>query len=210
MLTKEEQEYEDRDFWNRGCKLARIKWIRIESTLGTINIDVDKHNHFKIGKCSEKFKGVSWVKLVTNAGERLLNMEHDYFILSNFETCGFGTSDRRGLGIATIENPTCEENERRKQDKVTCKYKRISWARIESNLLSIGLNIDRKYLIGGCSKEFPRMEWARLVTNAGSVELELSLNNEIKFNAFECHFLGVGAKVTKHKECLAPENEMDS
>jgi hypothetical protein len=99
-------------------------------------------------------------------------------------------------------NPTCDHKKFHKQQKEACKLKEITWARIESNLSPIGLNIDRRHVIGGCSKGFPRMEWARLVTNAGSAELDLSLDNEIIFNAFHCIFGKVGAKVTKYKECL--------
>ncbi len=145
------------------------------------------------------------MKLVTNAGERLLNLEHDHQVAYNFLPCGFGF-DLRGLQVNTTENVTCEGKERREQEKEQCKLKRISWARIESNLLPIGLNIDRKHVIGGCSKEFPRMEWARLVTDAGSVDLDLNLNNEIIINAFYCGLEYVGAKVKKHKECLPPHN----
>ncbi len=206
MLTVEEQEdSDDVRFWNQGCRLPRIKWARIESTLGTINIDVNVHRSFKIGRCSEKFKGVSWAKLVTNAGENLLNLEHHYDISINILPCGYGF-DLRGLEVNTTENPTCEEKEQRKQEKVTCIYKRITWARIEFNLLPIGLNIDRRHVIGGCSKEFPDMEWSRLVTNAGSLDLDLSLNNEIILNAFQCGIEQVVAEVTKHKECLPPQN----
>jgi hypothetical protein len=205
LLTKEEQEAEDSAF-KVGCRLPRIKWMRIESTLGTININVGFPIPINIGKCSEKFKGLSWVTLVTNAGKILLNMEHDHLVAYNFLPCGFATFDLRGLKVKTTENPTCEKIERRKQEKEACKLKRISWARIESNLLPIGLNIDRKHVIGGCSKEFPRMEWARLVTDAGSVELDLNLNNEIIINAFYCGLEYVGAKVKKHNDCLPPQN----
>jgi hypothetical protein len=58
-----------------------------------------------------------------------------------------------------------------------------------------------KIVIGGCSKRFPRMEWARLVTNAGTVKLDLKFANEIVFNRFRCNFERAGVKVIKHKEC---------
>jgi hypothetical protein len=213
-LTREEQEEQDEQAssvsnLNQGCKHKRIEWARIESNLPTINLDVGLAKSIKIGKCSEKLEGASWAKLVTNAGERLLNVNNDYYISFNFLPCGFGLDlDVRGLSIFSTENPTCFAEKQAKQEKVTCKLKEIKWARIESNLLPIGLNIDRKHVIGGCSKEFPRMEWARLVTDAGSAELDLNFTNEIELNAFSCRNRQVGAKVTKHKDCLSPQQQM--
>jgi hypothetical protein len=139
----------------------------------------------------------------------LLNMEHDHLVAYNFLPCGVRTFDFRGLEVNTTENPACENNERRKQEKEACKLKEITWARIESNLLPIGLNLDRRHVIGGCSKEFPHMGWARLVTNAGSADLDLNLNNEIIHNAFQCGIEHFGAKVTKRMECLQPQQQED-
>jgi hypothetical protein len=189
-----------------GCKHQKVKWARIESNLPAINIDVKQN--LNIGKCSDHFKGIGgWAKLVTNIGEKLLNLADDYQIIFNSETCGTGSNaDRRGMLIITTLNPTCMAAKMlKRQREVYCKYKRITWARIESNLLPIGLDIDRRHVIGGCSKEFPRMEWARLQTNAGSAELDLNLNNEIILNAFMCGAEQRGAEVTKHKECLPPK-----
>ncbi len=160
----------------------------------------------KIGKCREKFKGASWVKLVTNAGEKLLNMMDDHYITFNYHNCGppgeiFNTDYKRGIQIETTLNPTCEN--------MACKLKQISWARIESNLHPIGLDVNRRHVIGRCSKEFPGMEWARLVTNDGSAQLDLNFDNEVTFNAYSCWNMAVGAKIIKHRECLPPQKEMN-
>ncbi len=156
-LTKEEQEARRRSDIE-GCKYKRIVWARIESHLPPINIDVKAGSSVKIGKCSEKFQGASWVKLVTNGGEKILNMEDDHTITFNRQGCfpkdfiDINNLDQylRGIKIETTLNPTCES--------VTCKLKQISWARIESNLHPIGLDVNRRHVIGRCSKEFPGME----------------------------------------------------
>ncbi len=208
-LTKEERENRESVF-SEGCKYKRIEWARIESNLPPINIDVRSlGSSIKIGKCSEKFQGASWVKLVTNAGEKLLSMEDDHYIQFNSQGCfPSGVIDPinalqnlRGIKIETTLNPTCES--------VTCKLKQISWARIESNLHPIGLDVNRRHVIGRCSKEFPGMEWARLVTNDGSAQLDLNFDNEVIFNAYSCQNKAVGAKITKHRECLPPQKEMN-
>jgi hypothetical protein len=199
---------------NEGCKYKRIEWARIESNLPPINIDPTVEA--RIGKCNEKFQRASWVKLVTNAGERLLNMEDDHLIKFNTQPCfpsGVLVIENlhlhyRGVEIQTTLNPTCPENERRRQEEKTCKLKQIAWARIDSNLVPIGLDVNRRHVIGGCSKEFPSMEWARLVTNDGSADLDLNFDNEIVLNAFPCRNKTVGAKVTRHRECLPPQKPM--
>jgi hypothetical protein len=175
--------------------------------LPIITLNVDKYRRgevLNIGKCNEKLKGMVWAKLITNSGEKLLSMNEDHEITFNSAWCK-SINDGRGVNIKTTVNPTCGHIIK----NTGCNLKKITWARIESDLTPIGLDINRKYVVGRCSKEFPGMQWARLVTNGGSSNLDLNFDNEIRFNVIPCGIDWLGAKVTKHSECLPQQEDQN-
>lgn len=63
----------------------------------------------------------------------------------------------------------------------------VKWAAIESDLSPIPVNIKKVVLLGRCSKDFPYMKWARIVTNHGSSGyLDLNKDYRVQFNCLRC------------------------
>jgi hypothetical protein len=190
------------NIWTDGCNQKRVEWARVESSLGTKNIDV-AHGGLALGRCNDNYEEVGWAKLVTNLGERVFYMEDNHTIRFNNKYCiQGGAASLSGIQIHTTKDPSCKDYWYKKPypERPKCNYKGITWGGIESNLPPIKLDLS-KIVIGGCSKRFPPMEWARIVTNAGTVKLDLKFANEIIFNRFSCISGPAGVKLIKHRDC---------
>jgi hypothetical protein len=122
-----------------GCRVPKLKWARIESNLPTINIDLSKPSiKIVLGKCSKEYKGMQWAKFVTDAEEKLLNMNQQYIIYINHLFCG-RTFSYSGLMAATETNPNCD-----RAVSTSTKFEpKIKWLRIESDQSPIDLNVKK-------------------------------------------------------------------
>jgi hypothetical protein len=189
-----------------GCNEPKITWARIESNLSPINLNVK--NDLSIGKCTREFPSMQFAKLVTNIGSELLDLNSFYQIRFNGKPCPkppYGVSDYSGQITVNIKNPDCNDLRLKYpissfDDTAGCGSEYIKWARIESDLQPIALNVEETHYIGRCSQEFPLMKWARLVTNEGSQLLDISKTNFVHFNLKSCKNENLGVSVTSYQE----------
>jgi hypothetical protein len=100
--------------------------------------------------------------------------------------------DLRALGIRIREErvPNCNLRLLPQYDPFNrgCKLQRVKWAKIESNLSPISLDINKPIVVGCSSSDFPSMKFAKLVTNVGSKDLNINLNHELRFNTESCEW----------------------
>ncbi len=191
---------------SEGCNEPKITWARIESNLSPINLNIK--NDLLIGKCTREFPSMQFAKLVTNIGSELLDLNSFYQIRFNGKTCPkppYGVLDYSGQTTVNIKNPDCNELRIKYpipsfDDTAGCGSEHIKWARIESNLQPIALNVEETHYIGRCSQELPLMKSARLVTNEGSQLLDISKTNIVDFNQKVCKNEKFGVSITSYQD----------
>jgi hypothetical protein len=70
-----------------------------------------------------------------------------------------------------------------------CRVPKLKWARIESNLPTINIDLSKrsiKIVLGKCSKEYKGMQWAKFVTNTEEKLLNMNQHHEIYINHLFC------------------------